>query len=50
LTPEGVNWVQAHFQPLTEDEVNHLAFDFMDVKLKQQPDAVDLDSRASLPN
>ncbi|PHM71889.1 restriction endonuclease [Xenorhabdus kozodoii] len=50
LTPEGVNWVQAHSQPLTEEEVNHLAFDFMNIKLKQQPDAVDLDPRPSLPN
>ncbi|WP_171999005.1 restriction endonuclease [Cronobacter sp. JZ38] len=44
LTPEGFNWVNTHPQPLTEAEVNHLAFDFMDVKLKQ-PDAVDLDPK-----
>lgn len=50
LTPEGVKWVQVHTQPLTEEEVNHLAFDFMNVKLKQQPDAVDLDPRPAAPN
>ncbi|WP_163361742.1 restriction endonuclease [Enterobacter hormaechei] len=50
LTPEGIKWVQAHTQPLTEEEVNHLAFDFMNVKLKQQPDAVDLDPRPAVPN
>jgi len=50
LTPEGANWVQAHSQSLTEEEVNHLAFDFMSVKLKQQPDAVDLDPRPAVPN
>lgn len=50
MTPEGVNWVQAHSQPLTENEVNHLAFDFMNVKLKQQPDAVDLELRPAIPN
>lgn len=41
LTPEGVNWVNAHTQPLTEEEVNHLAFEFVNVKLKQQPDTND---------
>lgn len=50
LTPEGVKWVQVHTQPLTEEEVNHLAFDFMNVKLKQQPDAVDLDPRPAALN
>lgn len=50
LTPEGIKWVQAHTQPLTEEEVNHLAFDFMNVKLKQQPDAVDLDPRPAALN
>ncbi|HHT2065894.1 TPA: restriction endonuclease [Klebsiella pneumoniae] len=50
LTPEGVKWVQVRTQPLTEEEVNHLAFDFMNVKLKQQPDAVDLDPRPAAPN
>ncbi|MCP1206766.1 restriction endonuclease [Pantoea sp. B550] len=50
LTPDGVKWVQAHPQPLVEEEVNHLAFDFMNVKLKQQPDAVDLDPRPAAPN
>lgn len=50
LTPEGIKWVQVHTQPLTEEQVNHLAFDFMNVKLKQQPDAVDLDPRPVAPN
>ena len=50
LTPEGVKWVQVHTLPLTEEEVNHLAFGFMNVKLKQQPDAVDLDPRPAAPN
>lgn len=50
LTPEGIKWVQAHTLPLTEEEVNHLAFDFMNVKLKQQPDAVDLDPRPAALN
>lgn len=50
LTPEGIKWVQVHTQPLTEEQVNHLAFDFMNVKLKQQPDAVDLDPRPAAPN
>ncbi|MHC4058726.1 restriction endonuclease, partial [Yersinia pseudotuberculosis] len=31
-------------------EVNHLAFNFMNVKLKQQPDAVDLDPRPAVLN
>jgi len=43
LTPEGLGWVHAHPQPLTREDVTHLAFDFNSVKLKQQPDAVDLD-------
>ncbi|HID9103455.1 restriction endonuclease [Klebsiella quasipneumoniae] len=50
LTPEGIKWVQAHTLPLTEKEVNHLAFDFMNVKLKQQPDAVDLEPRPAALN
>lgn len=50
LTPEGIKWVQVHTQPLTEKQVNHLAFDFMNVKLKQQPDAVDLDPRPAALN
>lgn len=50
LTLDVVKWVQAHPQPLAEEEVNHLAFDFMNVKLKQQPYAVDLDPRPAAPN
>lgn len=49
LTTEGLHWIQAHPQPLTEEEVNHLAFDFMDVKLKQQSDAVALDRSPAPP-
>lgn len=49
LTTEGLHWIQAHPQPLTEEEVNHLAFDFMDVKLKQQSDAVELDRSPAPP-
>lgn len=49
LTPEGTNWIQSHPQPLAEEQINHLAFDFMDVKLKQLPDAVDLDPKPSFP-
>ncbi|WP_224556525.1 restriction endonuclease [Pectobacterium versatile] len=48
LTTEGLHWIQAHPQPLTEEQVNHLAFDFMDVKLKQQSDAVELDQSPTL--
>lgn len=48
MTTEGLHWIQAHPQPLTEEEVNHLAFDFMDVKLKQQSDAVELDQSPAL--
>ncbi len=43
LTPEGLGWVHAHPQPLTREDVTHLAFDFNRVTLRQQPDAVDLD-------
>ncbi|GAB2945769.1 restriction endonuclease [Hafnia psychrotolerans] len=50
LTQEGVNWVHAHTLPPTDEEVNHLAFDFMNVKLKQQPDAVDLDPKPAVLN
>lgn len=50
LTPEGVNWVHAHAQALTDEEVNHLAFNFMNVRLKQQSDAVDLDPKPAVLN
>lgn len=50
LTSEGVNWLHAHTQPLTDEEVNHLAFNFMNVRLKQQSDAVDLDPRPAALN
>jgi len=43
LTPEGINWIASHPLAMTEQEVNHFAFDFMNVKLRQQTDAVDLD-------
>ncbi|NNS06924.1 restriction endonuclease [Erwinia sp. JH02] len=43
LTPEGQRWVIAHPLPMTAEDITHLAFDFNSVKLKQQPDSVDLD-------
>lgn len=43
LTPAGFTFVHSHPQPLDEQEVAHLAFAFNNVKLKAQPDAVDLD-------
>ncbi|CAQ86022.1 MULTISPECIES: restriction endonuclease [Photorhabdus] len=45
LTPLGFSWALSHPQPLSEDEVTHLAFDFMNVKLKQQFDSVELDTK-----
>ncbi|WP_105738948.1 restriction endonuclease [Cronobacter dublinensis] len=48
LTPEGLHWVKTHPQPLTETEINHLAFDFINVNLKQF-DAVDLDPKPLPP-
>ena len=50
LTPAGFDWVASHPQPMTEQETNHLAFDFVNVKLKSRPDAVDLDPKADSPD
>lgn len=44
LTPAGMNWVASHPQPMTEQEVNHFAFDFNGVKLGKPADAVELDT------
>ena len=43
LTPQGFSWINAHPHPMSEEEVAHFAFGFSKVKLKQQPNAVDLD-------
>lgn len=45
LTPRGFEWVKAHVQPMTEQEISHFAFDYMNVKLRQESDAVDLDPK-----
>lgn len=45
MTPSGFSWVLLHPQSLSEDEVTHPAFDFMNVKLKQQLDGVELDTK-----
>lgn len=50
LTPAGFDWVASHPQPMTEQETNHLAFAFVNVKLKSRPDAVDLDPKADSPD
>lgn len=43
LTKEGLEWIKNHPLPLTKEQVEHLAFDFKDIKLKTNPDAVLLD-------
>lgn len=43
LTAEGFVFAHSHPQPMTDQEINHLAFAFNNVRLKQQPDAVALD-------
>lgn len=50
LTPAGFDWVASHPQPMAEQETNHLAFAFVNVKLKSRPDAVDLDPKADSPD
>lgn len=45
LTPKGFAWAMEHAQPMTEQEVSHFAFDYMNVKLRKEPDAVDLDPK-----
>ncbi|EMC8778469.1 restriction endonuclease [Providencia rettgeri] len=43
LTEAGLAWIENNPFPLSKEQVNHLAFDFMDIKLKTNPDAVLLD-------
>lgn len=43
LTEAGLAWIENNPFPLSKEQVNHLAFDFMDIKLKTNPDAVPLD-------
>lgn len=43
LTEAGSEWVKNNPFPLTKDQVDHLAFDFVNVKLKTNPDVVLLD-------
>jgi restriction system protein len=45
LTPKGLSWIRSHPEKMTEEDVAHLAFDFNSVKLRLQPDAVDLDPK-----
>lgn len=50
LTPEGFNWINAHPQPLTIEDVTHLAVAFNAVMLKPKSDAVDLDPQPDSPS
>lgn len=50
LTPEGFNWINAHPQPLTIEDVTHLAVAFNAVMLKPKSDAVDLDPQPASPS
>ena len=43
LTEDGLEWIKNHPFPLTKEQVEHLAFDFIDIKLKTNSDAVLLD-------
>ena len=43
LTEKGLAWIKNNSFPLAKEQVDHLAFDFMNVKLKTDPDAVLLD-------
>lgn len=43
LMEGGLEWIKNHPFPLTKEQVEHLAFDFIDIKLKTNPDAVLLD-------
>ena len=49
LTEAGLAFAQAHPAPLSPDQVEHLAIDFMDVKLKTASDAVALDAEPDAP-
>lgn len=50
LTPEGFNWINTHPQPLTIEDVTHLAVAFNAVMLKPKSDAVDLDPQPVSPS
>lgn len=43
LTDAGLEWIKNNPFPLSKEQVDHLAFDFIDVRLKTNPDAVPLD-------
>lgn len=43
LTEAGFEWIKNNPFPLAKEQINHLAFDFVDVKLNTNPDAVLLD-------
>ncbi|MCT6517647.1 restriction endonuclease [Proteus vulgaris] len=43
LTEAGFEWVKNNPFPLTKEQIDHLAFDFVDVKLNTNPDVVLLD-------
>ena len=49
LTEAGLAFAQAHPAPLAAEQVEHLAVDFMDVKLKTASDAVALDAEPDTP-
>ncbi|ATM98635.1 restriction endonuclease [Proteus vulgaris] len=43
LTKAGFEWIKNNPFPLTKEQIDHLAFDFVDVKLNSNPDVVLLD-------
>lgn len=43
LTDAGLEWIKNNPFPLSKEQIDHLAFDFIDVRLKTNPDAVPLD-------
>lgn len=49
LTDAGLKWIQNNPFPLSKVQVDHLAFDFMNVKLTSASDAVTLDNEEPLP-
>ncbi|QLK87646.1 restriction endonuclease [Arsenophonus endosymbiont of Aphis craccivora] len=40
LTDAGLEWIKNNPFPLSKEQIDHLAFDFIDVRLKTNPDAV----------
>ncbi|MEZ2685648.1 restriction endonuclease [Proteus vulgaris] len=48
LTEAGFEWIKNNPFPLTKEQINHLAFDFVDVKLNTNPDVVLLDEDTPL--